>query len=394
MTPAPPSTDRFWPAVLAALGAMYVGIGLARFAYTPLLPAVIAAGWFPADQAAYLGAANLAGYLAGALAGRRLAVRWSTAVVGRAMILATAASLFACAVPVSFAWFSAWRFLSGVTGGVLMVIAAPAALRIVPPERRGLASGVIFTGVGLGITSSGVFVPLLLGLGLRETWATLGLATLAIAAASWRFWPPEAGAGDLAARPESPAWPAAATALVCLYALVAVGLVPHMVFLVAYVAQGIGAGIAAGSAYWVLFGVGASVGPSLFGQLADRLGVSRTLALALAAQIAAGVLILTSTALPALAASSLLVGAFTPGCIPLILGRIREIFHDPVRQQTAWGRATMIFAVTQAAAGYALSAVFAHGAYHLLFGIGAAAFTLALLLELGRALLARRLARL
>ena len=56
-------------ATLAGLCAVLVGIGLARFAYTPLIPALIDAQWFTAAQAAYLGAANLAGYLAGALLG-------------------------------------------------------------------------------------------------------------------------------------------------------------------------------------------------------------------------------------------------------------------------------------------------------------------------------------
>jgi hypothetical protein len=64
-----------WRATLAALGATLVGIGLARFAYTPLILAVIAAGWFGPSEAAYLGAANLAGYLAGALLGRRSTLR-------------------------------------------------------------------------------------------------------------------------------------------------------------------------------------------------------------------------------------------------------------------------------------------------------------------------------
>ena len=53
-----PGETNAWRATLCGLCASLVGIGLARFAYTPLLPAIIGAGWF--------GAANLAGYLAGA----------------------------------------------------------------------------------------------------------------------------------------------------------------------------------------------------------------------------------------------------------------------------------------------------------------------------------------
>src|SRR3954471_18140370 len=88
-------------ASLAALSANLVGIGIARFGYTPLLPAVIAAGWFSPSAAAYLGAANLAGYLAGALGARAIAARLSTAATLWIAMLLTCASLFTCAIPVS-----------------------------------------------------------------------------------------------------------------------------------------------------------------------------------------------------------------------------------------------------------------------------------------------------
>ena len=48
-------------AILAGLCASLVGIGLARFAYTPLIPPLIEAHWFAAQDVVFLGAANLAG---------------------------------------------------------------------------------------------------------------------------------------------------------------------------------------------------------------------------------------------------------------------------------------------------------------------------------------------
>src|SRR5918996_1008667 len=149
-------------ATLAALCAVLVGIGLARFAYTPLIPALIDARWFTTAQATYLGAANLAGYLAGALLAGRIAAARSAPSALRAMMILAAATFFASAAPVSFTWFFVWRFASGFAGGVLMALAAPCVLPQVPAARRGLAGGVIFTGVGLGIAASGTLVPLLL----------------------------------------------------------------------------------------------------------------------------------------------------------------------------------------------------------------------------------------
>src|SRR5918995_6758013 len=99
-----------WRGTLSALCAILVGIGLARFAYTPLIPALVEAAWFTPTQAAYLGAANLAGYLAGALLGRAMAARISVPFLLRGMMLAATISFFACAYPLPFAWFFVWRF--------------------------------------------------------------------------------------------------------------------------------------------------------------------------------------------------------------------------------------------------------------------------------------------
>lgn len=157
-----------WLPIWAGLCASLVGIGLARFAYTPLVPALIEAHWFASSAVVYLGAANLAGYLVGALAGRRLARRWSSALVLRGMMVLVSLAFLACAWPLSVAWFFAWRLLSGVAGGVIMVLAASAILPHVAATRRGLASGAIFLGIGLGIAGAASLVPWLLGKGCRK----------------------------------------------------------------------------------------------------------------------------------------------------------------------------------------------------------------------------------
>src|SRR5256885_8011765 len=86
-------------ATMAALSANLVGIGLARFGYTPLIPALIAAGWFPPSAAVYLGAAHLAGDLAGAVGAPAIAARTGGPALVRGAMLLTAARLFACALP-------------------------------------------------------------------------------------------------------------------------------------------------------------------------------------------------------------------------------------------------------------------------------------------------------
>lgn len=366
------------------LAATLVGIGLGRFAYTPLLPALIEAHWFTESDAVYLGAANLAGYLAGALAGKSMTTRLPVQHVIRSMMLLAALSFVGCVWPLSFLWYFLWRFAAGYAGGALMVLAASAVLPRVPKEKRGIAAGVIFTGVGIGIALSGSMVPALIGVGLEETWAALAVLSFILALATWRWWPaaPPPAPADTNKPASAFAWPFAS--LYAVYALFAAGLVAHMVFLVDYVARGLGQGIAAGGWYWFVFGIGAAVGPLAAGRLADRLGFRKTLRVGLTLQSIGVALAFLSTDVVALAVSSFVVGATVPGIVPLVAGRAHELSGtDSALQRTAWSYATVAFSVGQAVAAYAFSYAFEQtGRYDILFQAGAIAVALALVIDL------------
>lgn len=393
--PGSQSTSRqAWRYAVAGLSASLVGLGLARFSYTPLIPALIAAKWFSASDVVYLGAANLAGYLAGALAARALANRIGAVRALRAMMLLATLSFFASSTPVSFAWFFAWRFLSGLTGGIIMVLAASVILPHVSAARRGIVGGVIFAGVGLGVAASGTLVPLLLQQGLQQSWYGLGVLSAVLTLVSWWNWPAEANS-DRAPSHHAKSHQAspAVRALLVQYGLNAVALVPHMVFIVDFVARGLGQGIAAGSRYWVLYGLGAIVGPLVTGHLGDRSGFGPALRAAFLIEAAAVLLPTVSTAPVSLIVSSVVVGGFTPGIVPLVLGRIHELVpHSTEQQRATWSHATTSFALFQAAAAYGFSWIYAQtgGDYLVLFGLGGAAVVIALAIDLGLALTTRK----
>ena len=371
-------------AALAGLSAVLVGNGLGRFAYTPLLPALISDHWFSPSAAAYLGAANLAGYLAGALLGYAT-TRYVPAVwLLRGMMALTAASLLACAArDLGFAWFFLWRFAAGYAGGVLMVVGAPIMLSTTPAARRGLVGGVLFTGVGLGIAASGVVVPRLIAWGgVAGAWIGLGVASLLLTFVAWSGWPrnPPVLHSTRAARQSLGA---PASALLVEYGLNAVGLVPHMLFLVDYVARGLGRGLAAGAFDWVVFGIAAIFGPILAGQVADRIGFRAALRLAFSLQAAAVALPVFTSGSGWIFASSAVAGAFVPGISTLVLGRIHELMHGSSAQSRVWAHATTAWAVAQAAGAYGYSCLFGRtDDYALLFGIAAAALLVALVLDL------------
>lgn len=381
-------------AALAGLSASLVGIGFGRFAYTPLIPALIGAHWFSAEAVIYLGAVNLAGYLAGALAARPLAAWQPPAVLLRGMMLLGSAAFFACAAPVSLVWFAVWRCTAGVAGGVIMVLAAPTILPHIDPRRRGLVGGMVFTGIGLGIAASGTLVPLLLHNGLPATWSGLGGLSILLTLLAWGGWPAGPAPTPSERRPTLPTWSAPVRALLLEYGLNAAGAVPHILFLVVFVARGLGLGLTVGSAYWVIYGLGAMSGPLFAGTLADRIGFRPALRFAFAVE-AVGV------ALPAfltgpgwLALSAAIMGAFTPGVVPLVFGRVHELLPgDIVAQRLVWGRTTMAWALFMAGAGYLYSWLFAlTGDYGLLFVLGGCALMVALATDLVTAYSAARAA--
>lgn len=368
--------------MLAALLAVTVGVGLSRFAYSALIPVIVEAGWITPAGAGYLGAANFLGYLLGAGAGLLGGLQQRAPLVLRLSMLAVGLSFLAAAVDTSFHWLVLWRFVAGAAGGVLMVLAAPLALATFPPERRAALSGIVFAGVGVGIIISALVVPVLAGMGPTEAWVGIGLICFAATMASWAGWPsisPPTRVDAIRILPSS-----ALVLIWLVYGLVAVGLVPHMVFLVDLVARSRGLGLPAGALCWLLFGIGALLGPFACGRLAARFTAGRALQGVAIMQIGTVALPAFVGDLPLLALSSLFVGASVSGIVTLTLGRISEIVPNGRRRVFAWSAATIAFAVGQAGGGYLFS--FLLGATPLeldhLFLLGGTAFAAAAVLTL------------
>lgn len=368
-------------ATLAGLCGSLVAVGLARFAYTPLIPSLIQAHWFSSAQTVTLGAANFAGYLVGAMSGQPVAAKLSNRTALRLLMAIVTVAFFACAWPLSVSWFFFWRLLSGISGGAIMVLVATSILPHIPVPRRGFVSGMIFLGLGLGIAASGTLIPQLLHSGLRDTWMGLGVLALVLTAVSWFGWP----ASNPPAPQPAPAHNGqrdgrALRVLYAQYAANALGLVPAIVLLVDYVARGLGRGARVGAGYWVLYGLAAIAGPMICGNLGDRIGFRAAYRAGLALQcIAAAILAMTGNPF-LIGAATVILGVFTPGIVPLVLGRIHELVpHDHLEQRAAWSRATTAFALFQALGGYGYSYLFSHfhNDYALVFLCGAGALALA-----------------
>jgi predicted MFS family arabinose efflux permease len=386
--PLTASGAKLWQYLFAGMSASFIAVGIARFVYTPLIPALIGSKWFSPSDVVYLGAANLAGYFIGALFGRRIAARSSNVGTILFMEVAVAVSLAACAFPLSVPWFFAWRFISGAGGGIVMVLVGATVLPCISKEQKNLASGAIFLGLGLGIAASGTILPLLLAHGLQATWLGMAALCVILTAITWTMWPPPAKMAILAFPPlskreiDEESSGENANLVYVTFALMAIGIVPVMVFIVDYATRGLHQGAAMGSLYWLLYGIGAIIGPPLYGAVADKLTPHNAVRVLLFVQTAAIAALAFAHCSVVIAIAAVVAGTFPPGSVPLTLAWLFEIYpEDPARENSFWSRATMSFAAAQAVSAYAYSALFAvSSSYQILFVTGTAALLIALCL--------------
>jgi predicted MFS family arabinose efflux permease len=359
-------------AALCGLLAMLVGIGVARFGYAPLVPALVGAGWFSASAAFWLGAVNLLGYLVGAGGMRSWTgrVHARPAVVG--MMGVTAVCLAASAWDLGVVWFGVWRLVSGVTGGALMVLMAAAVTGRAPAAKRGQVGGITFAGMGVGIMLSALVIPRLLPFGLPATWGILAalsvVATVVVAVTM-----PDAVIHPAPARGGERTLTRPVLLLMVSYGFCALAFVPHMLFLASFSAIGLHRGVAAGAATSAALGFAAAIGPPVLGRLADRLGFLPTLGVGYFVMAAAVALPLLTANQLGLEMSAFGVGAIGLGTVMLTSGALSGLVPAG-RLAATWGAATITYALAQALAAAGFSQLFhATGSFVLLFAIGTAA---------------------
>ena len=368
---------------IAGSATLLVGMGLGRFSYSPLIPALIEDGILNASEAGIVGASNFAGYLAGALAAPLLKRTFGEVRTVRIALVTAFLCLAGSALPFGFFWLAACRALVGACVGVMMIYAVSLVTRATPPGRLGTATGIVFAGVGLGILFAGLLVPLLLETGLIAAWSGIAaIGCLAVGIAFWG-WRPADGLPSPEDRRRLPRirWSPLVLGFIGARTLFALGLIPHSIYWVDFLVRGLGNDIHFGGFHWILFGIGAIAGTFLWGMLADRIGFRAGLVLAFAV-LAIGV------ALPALYAtgsvlvfSSLAVGA-QPGVTAILAGRVHQLM-GPEGMTVIWRRSALVSTVVQAVASYGYVLLFDYTEdYTKIFLAGGAAMALGALISL------------
>ena len=136
---------------ILASTALAVAMGIGRFAFTPILPLMIQEGKVHLAQTAWLSSSNYIGYLVGALSLLKSKRHPLFVVLGLTLVTLTTwlASLS------GFGWLLVLRFLAGVASAWVLVSISAFAINWLK-SRQVASSGLIYTGVGIGITLTGL----------------------------------------------------------------------------------------------------------------------------------------------------------------------------------------------------------------------------------------------
>lgn len=350
------------PILIFAVSAMFLGLGLGRFAFSPLIPELIDAGWLAVPAAQTIAAANLIGYFAGAVlaspALRIMDERRLCILSGGLVVL----SYGMFAVPLGPVWFWLARFLSGMGGALLMVVGTTAAMRQLAVIGRQRLQPVVFVGIGLGALFAALFLPALLHHGITVSLLALLVFSAVALALLWNN-------GGFLSRIRLPAAPAGrpmtgigwgVVLIVVAYGCDALGFVMHTVYLPDMLRRAYGFTEAQVGAVWAFFGIGACLGPGFVMILRRALPVLSALWLAFALKAGAVLLVLVITT-PATASLSLfMVGMLTPGIVILTSGALAAA-APPERYLGLWSVATAVFALCQMIGGMVIAAISGQG---------------------------------
>jgi MFS family permease len=248
-------------AALIGLAALAVGMGVGRFAFTPILPMMQAEGLSLA-AGGWLASANYAGYLAGALSARWL--RGEHAI--RAGLAVIAATTLGMAFDAPLAVWLALRAAAGIASAWLLVNVSAWCFQ------RGALGGVVYTGVGAGSALAGLTCLALLQLDAAAAHAWIALGSVSVLAAAW-LWP----AFHLEKTKSTPTrhrWNAHAVLLVACYGAYGFGYIVPATFLPAMAREALGNPALFGWA-WPVFGAAAAASTLAAARLARRYGTRR-----------------------------------------------------------------------------------------------------------------------
>lgn len=341
-----PPPRRAWQVITAGICALVLTVGLARFAYTPLLPVMRLDAGLTAAAGGWLATFNYLGYLAGTVLVARVGDMQLKFRFYRIGLVLAVVSTGLMGTTTDMAFWGVLRFVAGLSSTAGLLLASGLVLNWLLAHQRRPQLGMHFAGLGVGIAVSGLAAAAMADqLASSRQWIALGTLAVVFLIPAWAWMPPPAAisstTGANAPPPPGRRW---RWLLIASYFCAGVGFVVSATFIVAILVQ-TPAFASHGSWVWMLVGLTAIPSTFAWDRLSNRLGLIRALMLAYALQATSFVLPLLDGGLWAGAASAVLFGLTFAGIVSLTLTVVgRHYPHNPAK---AMATLTLSYGVAQ-----------------------------------------------
>ncbi len=350
-----------WRIAAAGLVSLAVAMGIGRFAFTPLLPMMLADGVLDLPTASWLASANYFGYLVGALLCTFQPWIWrrlgsppppKAPVVVRAGLAATALLTLGMALQLPAAW-PLLRFLAGVASAFVFVYTSGWCLSQLSLRGVPAMGALIYTGPGGGIVLSGLAASGMVALewNAADGWLIFGVLAAVLTALVWPVFHGRNEAGPSpAGRPDTPQAPLAAQGrseiglFTLAYGLAGFGYIITATFLPVIARQAL-PGSPWLDLFWPIFGLGVvlgALGASRIPAGANRMVMLAGCYLIQALGVAAS---LVSPTLAGFALGSLLLGLPFTAITFFAMQEVRRLRPDQVA--STMGLLTAMYGVGQ-----------------------------------------------
>ncbi|MGB0203900.1 MAG: YbfB/YjiJ family MFS transporter [Neptuniibacter sp.] len=332
----------------AGIFSLILTLGIARFAYTPLLPIMQAQTDLTDSSGGWLAAINYMGYLLGALIASVLSDLQLKDRLYRAGILVAIITTAGMAVTENFYLWALFRFLAGLSSAAGLLIGSGLVLNWLMRHNFRSELGIHFSGAGLGIAFGALVVELAyMHFNWSEQWwlLTLFACVLAVPALIWLPKPgrnPQTTSGTaLEDRPPSNTF---MYLIMFAYFCAGYGYVISATFIVDIVEQQPSLE-GKGALAFLIIGLSAAPACFIWDRIARNTGVLTALLYAYIVQITGIILPAVSDDLIVVILSSILFGMTFIGIVSLVLTMAGRFY--PTKPAKLMGKMTLTYGVAQ-----------------------------------------------
>lgn len=343
----PPTVTRF-KVLSAGIFSLILVLGVARFAYTPLLPLMQQQAGLGVAEAGWLAAINYAGYLSGALIASRISSLVLKDRLYRIGMVLAIVSTLVMGLSTNLVVWAISRYVAGLTSAAGMLLGTGLIMNWLIRHNHRSELGIHFAGIGLGIAGcAGAVMLFTPWLDWREQWFAFTALGCLLLVPALRWLPPPDTSGLTATGQKLQDKPPSALYLrvfMAAYFCAGFGYVVSVTFIVAIVNQL--PGLAGwGNLVFLAIGIGAAPACINWDFIARRIGDLNALILAAVLQIAGILLPVMVAGLWAAMLGALLFGGTFIGMVSLVLSMAGRYY--PGMPAKMMGKMTLSYGVAQ-----------------------------------------------